>query len=149
MKYLLLAVMSLSTLAFADNRLTVGQIQSGCEAMHESFSKMFYCTKQKMNEDEAMRNYAPMKLYLLKGEQLVSKINKGDITDIDAKVEWQELYVRLKSEQLKELKTLESKGDQSDNSRPTTSEILNNIKVDDPTRINCTTIGNTTNCNSY
>ena len=141
--------MMLSNLLFAENRLTVGQIQSGCEAMHESFSKMFYCTQQKMNQDEAMRNYAPMKLYLLKGEQLVSKINKGDITDIDAKVEWQELYVRLASEQEQELERLESKGKQSNSSRPTTSEILNNLKVKDPTRINCTTIGNRTNCNSY
>ena len=75
---------------------TVGQRQSECEVQHQAFEDIYLCTKLAMASDPRTKNSAAYKLYMLKGEQLSQQIREQQISEIDAKVEWQKLYLELK-----------------------------------------------------
>ncbi len=74
--------------------------QSICEQQSEQFLEIFECTKDqvaaiqaKPEVDKSLTQSA--ELYLLKGEQLKEKVLNKDMTNLDAKFEWQKLYVEL------------------------------------------------------
>lgn len=72
--------------------------QRRCEAKSDKFVEIFECTKQQMqaqtnNNPDEMSESA--RLYLLKGEQLNEQVAENKISDLDAKFEWQKLYVEL------------------------------------------------------
>ena len=85
---------------------TVGTYQAGCEKQHSDFSEMVSCLKAAIAEDRrpvwefrsptAMSSNASVKLYVLKAEQLTQQVQRGELTDLEARVALQELYVRLK-----------------------------------------------------
>jgi len=77
---------------------TIGSRQNECERQHSSFEKIVACTKQAFANDPRANNDR-IKLYFLKGDQLVEQINEGKITELDAKTEWQALYVQLRAQQ--------------------------------------------------
>ena len=78
---------------------TVGDYQAKCEDSNKRFSEMVECTKTSLSQDPRLIGNPRVKLYILKADQLVQMLNNKEITDIDARVVLQELYVRLKNEQ--------------------------------------------------
>ena len=60
---------------------------------------MVECTKTSLSQYPRLIGNPRVKLYILKADQLVQMLNNKEITDIDARVVLQELYVRLKNEQ--------------------------------------------------
>lgn len=81
---------------------TVGQKQAECEKTNTAFAEIVACTKQAFADNPQAQMHSGYKLYILKGEQLVQKVQRGEITELDAKVEWQNLYHQLKSKEVKE-----------------------------------------------
>lgn len=79
--------------------VTVGAKQSECEQKYSSFAQIVSCTKLAFANDSRASRNSEVKLYFLKGDQLVEKVNKGEISELDAKTEWQALYVQLKAEE--------------------------------------------------
>lgn len=86
---------------------TVGSYQAACEKRHSNFSEMVLCLKAAIAEDRRPTNWldpldrrqmssnASVKLYILKAEQLTQQVQRGELTDLEARLALQELYVRL------------------------------------------------------
>lgn len=74
------------------------RIQSQCEAGNpSSFVAMYECTRDGIKAQHPDILSDPRgKLYMLKGEQLAGQVKAGKLTDLDARVEWQQLFVNLK-----------------------------------------------------
>lgn len=89
---------SIAALALAGCATSGAQLQSECEARHPAFPEAFECTKAAVYARRADALSDPrVKLYLLKGEQLAGQVRDAQIKDIDARVEWQRLFVELKA----------------------------------------------------
>ena len=75
---------------------TVGSYQTQCESRHAAFPDIVLCLKDALTSDrrEPMSD-AKVKLYILKADQLSQMVQKGELSDLDARVVLQELYVRL------------------------------------------------------
>lgn len=72
--------------------------QEACENQFTAFADIVSCTKETFMSDSLARTKDPrVKLYFLKGDQLVEKLKNGEITELDAKTEWQSLFVQLKN----------------------------------------------------
>ena len=79
---------------------TVGTYQTQCESRHAAFPEMVLCLKDALAS--APRNPmsdAVVKLYMLKADQLSQMVQKGELSDVDARVALQELYIRLGREE--------------------------------------------------
>lgn len=111
---------------------TVGKKQADCENQSSKFSEIVTCTKDAFANDARVKNNPDFKLYILKGQQLAEKVESKEITDLDAKVEWQNLYVDLKNHE--------------DNRSAAAATRYNATK---PRTTTCTPVGNTVTCNSY
>jgi len=79
-----------------------------------------------------MQNNPEVKLYLLKAEQLSEKVQKGEISDLDARVELQTLFVNLRNQ---EAGRSAAAAGAAAAMRPKTT--------------NCYPVGNTVQCNTY
>lgn len=90
MKYILIVMLFLTGCA------TVGQRQGKCESQHEKFEDVVECTRAASKSDPRIKNHAGYKLYFLKGDQLSQQIINNEISELDARVEWQNLYVQIK-----------------------------------------------------
>jgi hypothetical protein len=107
------------------------EMKAECEAIYTKFPDIYRCTYDAVaKRNPAILNDPRGKLYLLKGEQLSEQVKSGKISDIDAKVTWQEQLVKLRSE--------------NDNA------VIEALPKRPPP-INCTTqkFGNTVNTNCY
>lgn len=72
------------------------QMQAECEAKEKAFPDVVRCTRQSIAERAPSKLREPSaKLYLLRGEQLATDVEAGKISDIDARVAWQKLYIEL------------------------------------------------------
>lgn len=76
---------------------TVGSYQTECEKRHRAFPDVVVCLKAAVAEDPRwwMSSNASVKLYLLKAEQLSERVQRGEMSDLDARVAVQALYVDL------------------------------------------------------
>ncbi len=65
-----------------------------CETIHSEFIGIFECIKS----DDSTKNLKTdeVNLLFLKGEQLEEKINKGQLSSVDAKFEWKKLVFDIK-----------------------------------------------------
>lgn len=111
---------------------TVGKKQAECENQYSAFSEIVTCTKEAFAKNARAKNNADFKLYILKGEQLAEQVKFKEITDLDAKVEWQRLYVDLKNNE--------------DNKSGAAAARYNATK---PRQTVCTPVGNSVSCNTY
>jgi len=76
----------------------VSTIQDKCEAQYTQFPDIVKCTRTNLLAAyPAAATDASAKLYFLKGEELVEKLAKNQITNTQAKTQWQELFVQLKT----------------------------------------------------
>jgi len=111
---------------------SVGKKQAECENQYSVFSEVVTCTKVAFANDARAKNSADFKLYILKGEQLAEKVKSKEITDLDAKVEWQRLFVNLKNNE--------------ENQSEAAAARYNATK---PRQTFCTPIGNSVTCRTY
>jgi len=78
---------------------TVGSYQADCEKQHSAFPEVVLCLKTALAKDQpAASKDARVRLYLLKADQLSQRVQRGELSDLDARVTLQELYVNLKSD---------------------------------------------------
>jgi hypothetical protein len=76
--------------------ITGTQIQSECESKYSGFVEAFNCTRDRIRAESPKRLDPPQaKLYMLKGEQLSERVKAGQMSDIDAKVEWAKAYMEM------------------------------------------------------
>ena len=64
--------------------------QTSCESQFSKFEDVVSCTKEAYKKDGMARDSENTKDYFLKGEELVQKLKKGEITEADARAEWQQ-----------------------------------------------------------
>lgn len=111
---------------------TVGKKQAECENQYSVFSEIVSCTKEAFANDARAKNNPNFKLYILKGEQLAEKVKSKELTDLDAKVEWQKLYVELKN-----------------NENNQSAAAATRYNATKPRQTVCTPVGNSVSCNTY
>lgn len=70
--------------------------QASCEQKHRAFPDFATCYKAEVLADRRAQNDARVKLLLLKTDQLAERVKAGQMTDLDARVEFQQTYVSLK-----------------------------------------------------
>jgi len=128
MRYILLVTSFLILVSCA----TVEKRQVACEEQYSKFLDIYSCTKQSIGTDTRLNKDAGVKLYLLKGEQLVEQLNNGKISEIDAKTEWQKLFVELKQHE---------DGEQAARVR--------NYNANKPKQTYCVPVGNSVSCTTY
>lgn len=107
--------------------MTVGQLQTGCEANSQTFPEMAACLRNAVASSDStrMQNSPEVKLYLLKADQLAQRVQNREISDLDARVELQQLYVNLRNQ-----------------------ERINRA-AGGPRTTNCYAVGNSVQCNTY
>ena len=72
------------------------QIQADCETISSDLVAIVRCTKDTLaKKNPAKLQDAKAKLYLLRGEQLAADVAAGRMSNIDARVAWQKIYVDL------------------------------------------------------
>lgn len=94
---LLLAALSITGCA-SSTIYSLKASQNHCENQSDKFVEIFACTKQQLQAQSTEHQKEiseSARLYLLKGEQLNQKVTNNEMTDLDAKYEWQKLYVEL------------------------------------------------------
>lgn len=109
---------------------TVGQLQADCESKSGTFPEMATCLRTAVaaSDRPGMQSNPEVKLYLLKADQLSQRVSKGEISDLDARVELQTMYVNLRNQQ-------RSAAAAAAGTRPRTT--------------NCFAVGNSVQCNTY
>lgn len=86
----------LTSILLASCAITGTQIQSECEAKYSGFVDAFNCTRDRIMAESPKRLDPPQaKLYMLQGEQLAARVKAGQMSDIDAKVEWAKAYMEM------------------------------------------------------
>ncbi len=95
--FILLAVLAMTGCA-SSTIYSLKANQNHCETQSDKFIEIFKCTKQQLQAQSADQQKdisESARLYLLKGEQLSQKVANNKMSDLDAKFEWQKLYVEL------------------------------------------------------
>jgi len=130
-------IISASLLTVLTACTSVGNIQRDCEKQYSKFEDIVNCTKAALAGNSSAEKDASVKLYFLEAEQLIEKINKGVMTEGEAKLEWQRLFVNLKNKE--------------ESRRPVYIQNNNsqNYTVPRPRQTVCTPMGNSVSCNTY
>ena len=74
--------------------VVIDEAYLNCETIHSEFVDIFECIKS----DDSTKNLKTDEadLMFLKGDQLEEKINKGQLSSVDAKFEWKKLVFDIK-----------------------------------------------------
>ena len=73
-------------------------MQAECESKFREFPEIFQCTYENVaSRNPRILQDARAKLYLLRGEQLAIEVLEKKITNLQAKILWQKLYVQIKT----------------------------------------------------
>lgn len=82
-------------------------MQAECEAKIREFPEIFQCTYEAVaSRNPGILQDARAKLYLLRGEQLALSVLQQQMSSLEAKVEWQRLYVDLRAAKEQEITAL-------------------------------------------
>ena len=112
---------------------SMGAKQGICEKQYTHFPDIVKCTKEVYSSSTFARNNDPqVKLYFLKGDELSEKVQNKQITDLEARTQWQALYVQLGAQTNAE-----------------SSAAISNYNAIRPRQTYCTPVGNTMNCTTY
>ena len=115
------------------------QMQDECEAKHQKFPDVFQCTYEAVaSRNPSILQDPRAKLYLLRGEQLALQILEGKITNLNAKVSWQQLYVELKSARDQEIVAIMNATSRSLEAARTPPTPVQPLVVNPRPTINCT-----------
>jgi hypothetical protein len=105
--------------------------QAECESRFQAFPDFAVCYKSLVTADRRSQTDPRVKLLLLRAEQLSQQVTQGNIADIDAKVEFQQTFLRLRQSALAEA---------SDDAAASQTFVKQKV------RTNCTTTGHSTSC---
>ncbi|MGS7388635.1 hypothetical protein [Klebsiella pneumoniae] len=140
----------------------VSDYQASCEQRYSKLSEMANCLDSSIKSDSRMSSASTPKLYVLAAKMLGKKVDDGEISDAQARLELQNLYVNIQRQEqadqvaqsqvlqqsllnaqtINTLQSIEQKNRQPVYIPPAPLQ-NNNITT------NCTTYGNQTRCNSY
>lgn len=111
---------------------TLGDYQATCEKRHQKFEEFASCFRAEVASDSRgiPAKDPRVKLLLLKTEQLSGMVSAGQISDLDAKVEFQQIFVSLRNQAMTDGDAIQLPIKQA------------------PVRTTCTTYGGVTNCKS-
>ena len=121
-------------------------MQHECEAKHSYFPEIYQCTYQAVaTRNPAILKDARAKLYLLRGEQLAEEVASKRLSNVDAKVLWQKLFVEIRASRDKDTAAaVESITRSIEASRAANRSLINNSQVNctsqrfgDITQTNC------------
>lgn len=87
----------LSLAAIIAGCASVNTIQADCESTTSTFKELASCVTDGVRKEPSLAGSDEGKLYLLKVEQLGGQVETGKISDLDARVELQQLAVQLKA----------------------------------------------------
>lgn len=128
--------MVIGTLILLTGCANVGTMQADCESRYDKFVEIFTCTKSTVAADRRLKNHPKSKLYFLRGEQLVEKVKAGQMTELDARAEWQQLFVELKHNE-----------DMENSAKSAAAAATRNATKVKQT--NCVPVGNSVQCTTY
>lgn len=128
MKYIATGLLSLFVVGCAN----VGTMQSACNKTTSTFPDMVRCVDDAIAQDGRMSRNPRIELYRLRAAQLARRVEQKQIDDLDARVELQQLHVKLRSDELAEINS-------DDGLIP---------QMKSTVRTNCTTYGSNTSCTS-
>ena len=112
---------------------TVGSYQQDCEVNNNSFDGMVQCLKKSAYSDSRMKNDSRIKYYLLNAEKLSQSVQSNEISEIDARIQLQEIYLSLKGQEMTE--------------QQKNAQIYQMLKPK-TTNTSCTSHSNSLNCNT-
>jgi hypothetical protein len=86
----------------------INAYQTECEKKTTTFAELSSCLQGALETQSSsfLSDNSGLTLYVLKAEQLSQKIQKGEISEIDARVTLQELYVKLENEEKSRAKSI-------------------------------------------
>lgn len=122
-------IATLASVAVAYGCATAGQYQSSCEKAHPDFAGMAACIKASVASDNRI-NKEDLKLLAMKAEQLSGRVQSGQMSEIDARVELQQMVVDI---------------DSAERARRQRAIAISN-SMNRQSSATCTTIGNQVNC---
>jgi len=76
--------------------VTVSEVQGSCEQQHQAFSDVVRCVDYSFRDDPRAAGNQNYKLYIMQGYQLANMVSNGQISDYDARVQWQQHYLEFK-----------------------------------------------------
>ncbi|WP_254844654.1 hypothetical protein [Yersinia enterocolitica] len=140
----------------------VSDYQTKCEQQYSKFSDMASCLDNSVKADSRMSGAATPKLYVLTAKMLGEGVDQGKISDSQARLELQSLYVNMQRQESSEQQASAQAIQQSLLNMQTinTMQAIEQ-KTRQPTYIppvqlknnnmttNCSTYGNQTRCQSY
>jgi hypothetical protein len=130
MRALMIALM---TLLIAGCATPIMKKQLACEDQFSKFSELVNCTKESFMADPLARTKDPkVKLYFLKADLLVEQVKTGQISELEARTEWQNLFVEL--------------GGKATAESAAAAARYNATRV---RQTNCVPVGNTMQCTTY
>lgn len=109
----------------------VGTMQAACQKTTSTFSDMVRCVDDAIAKDKRMSGDPRVELYRLKAAQLSKRVEQNKIDELDARLELQQFYVKLRSDEIAEL-----------------NDDITVMPGRTSTRTNCYTYGNNTSCTS-
>lgn len=140
----------------------VSDYQAGCEQRYSKLSDMATCLDISIKNDSRMATAPTPKMYVLAAKFLGQKVDSGEITDMQARMELQNLYINMqrqeRADQIAQYQALQQSmlNDQTIN---TLQSIEQKNRQPQPVYIpplqnnnittNCTRYGNNVTCNSY
>lgn len=80
----------------------VSDYQRVCEAQHSAFSGEIICLRQAIMTDSRLSKNELAKYFLLQGEKYSEDIEKGLISEAEARLKLQALYIKLKEKEHQE-----------------------------------------------
>ncbi|QLZ60925.1 hypothetical protein HV079_18000 [Citrobacter freundii] len=140
----------------------VSDYQDSCEQRYKKLSDVANCLDISVKNDSRMASAPTPKLYVLAAKMLGQGVDNGQITDAQARVQLQSLYVQMQnSERAQQIAQSQSfqqaiMNYQAVNTMQAIEQNARQPTYAPPVKLqnnnvttNCTTYGNQTSCNSY
>lgn len=127
----------------------VSDYQAGCEQRYSKLSDMATCLDISIKNDSRMGSAATPKMYVLAAKLLGQKVDNGEISDAQARLELQSIYVNMQRQEqadnMAQSQALQKSAQQ------TYIDTYNALKPAPKAQTNttCQSLGNTVNCQSY
>lgn len=133
----------------------VSDYQASCEQRYSKLSEMASCLDDSIKNDWRMKSASTPKLYALAAKSLGEKVDSGQISETDARLQLQSLYVGLQRQEgadnLATSQALQQSLINQKYPQQTYIDTYNALKPEPKSQTNttCQRFGNTVNCQSY
>lgn len=121
---------------------SIKTVQSDCEQSTTTFVDMAACIDRGIGQEQRLARSDSGKLYRLKAAQLAARVEEKKISELDARVELQQLFVQIRNTQIEQSQraaAISAAQTAATSSSPASR----------PVQTNCYRTGNSTNCTSW